>query len=99
VMDMLVEPDFVRHFFARIIEEVLAPWILCQKKHFPNAASVSGSDATASVPLLNVKTIKEWVVPGIQRLREMCGPELSVPNSIGDFIIATNEEVYPFFDV
>ncbi len=93
VMDMLMEPDFARHLFDRIIEEVLAPWILYQKKHFPNAASVSGSDATASVPLLNLKMIKEWVVPGIQRLRELCGPELSVPNWIGEHILRKPEEL------
>ncbi|MCP4415466.1 MAG: hypothetical protein GY805_02515 [Chloroflexi bacterium] len=93
VMDMMVEPDFAHHLFDRIIEEVLAPWILYQKKHFPNATSVSGSDATASVPLLNVKMIKEWIVPGIQRLRELCGSEISVPNWIGDSILLKPEEL------
>ncbi|MFQ5420545.1 MAG: uroporphyrinogen decarboxylase family protein [Anaerolineae bacterium] len=93
VTDMVMEPAFARHLFDRIIEEVLAPWILYQKNYFPQAMSVSGSDAAASVPLLNVPMLREWVVPGIQRLRELCGPEISVPNWIGERILRNPEDL------
>jgi uroporphyrinogen-III decarboxylase len=84
IMDILLDPDFARGLFDAIVEEVLAPWILYQKKHFPNATSIGGSDASASLPILNLQIIKEWVVPYIQRLREICGPEVYVPNWVGE---------------
>ena len=93
VMDMLQEPAFARQVFDRIIEEVLAPWILYQKKHFPLATSMSGSDATASIPLLNLRLIKEWVAPSILRLRELCEADLSVPNWIGEHFLPNPEEL------
>jgi uroporphyrinogen-III decarboxylase len=84
IMDMMLNPSFARGLFDAIVEEVLAPWILYQKRHFPQATSISGSDATASLPILNLRMLKEWVAPYILRLRETCGPEVHVPNWVGE---------------
>ena len=84
IMDIMLNPDFARGLFDAIVEEVLAPWILYQKRHFPNATSISGADATASLPILNPRILEEWVVPYILRLRELCGPEVHVPNWVGE---------------
>jgi uroporphyrinogen-III decarboxylase len=93
IMDILMNPDFARGLFDAIVEEVLAPWILCQKKHLPNATSISGADATASLPILNMRMLKEWVAPHILRLRELCGPEVHVPNWVGERYLKKPEEM------
>ena len=84
IRDILLTPDFARGLFDAIVEEVLAPWILYQKKYFPHVTSIGGSDAFSSLPILNMKIFKEWVVPYILRLREICGPEVYVPNWVGE---------------
>jgi len=93
IMDILMNPDFARGLFDAIVEEVLAPWILYQRKHFPNATNIGGSDATASLPILNLPMLKEWVVPYILRLRELCGPEVYVPNWVGEKHLKNPEEM------
>lgn len=93
IMDMILNPSFARGLFDAIVDEVLIPWILYQKKHLPNATSISGSDATASPPILSVKMLEEWVVPYILRLREICGPEVYVPNWVGEQAIKEPERL------
>lgn len=87
IMDILMSPDFARGLFDAITEEVLAPWILYQKKQFPNAAGISGADAMASLPIVNMSILEDWVVPYILRLRELCGPEVYVPNWVGEKLL------------
>ncbi len=93
IMDILVTPDFARGLFDAIVEEVLAPWILYQKKIFPNATSIGGADATASVPIVNLEILEKWIVPSILRLREICGPEVYVPNWVGEKFLKKPEEL------
>lgn len=93
IMDILTNPDFARGLFDAIVEKVLAPWILYQKAHFPNATSIGGADATASLPILNMSILKEWVTPYILRLRELCGPEVYVPNWVGERYLKEPEEM------
>jgi uroporphyrinogen decarboxylase len=93
IFDILLNPDFARGLFDAIVEEVLAPWILYQKKHFPLATSISGSDAFASLPTLNMEILEEWVVPYILRLREICGSEVYVPNWVGEKLLKKPEDL------
>ena len=93
IRDILMAPDFARGLFDAIVEEVLAPWILYQKKHFPQVTSIGGSDAFASLPIINMKIFKEWVVPYILRLREICGPEVYVPNWVGEKLLKEPEDL------
>jgi uroporphyrinogen-III decarboxylase len=93
IMDMYADPDFVRTLFDRIIEELLAPWVLRLKQEFPNARSICGSDATASLPLVDLDILAEWIVPYILRLRELCGPEVYVPNWVGESYLKNPAEL------
>jgi uroporphyrinogen-III decarboxylase len=93
IMDMLRNPDFARGLFDAIVEEVLAPWILYQKKIFPETANIAGADAMASLPIVNLKMLEEWVIPYILKLREICGPEVYVPNWIGESHLAQPEKM------
>ncbi|MEW5718831.1 MAG: uroporphyrinogen decarboxylase family protein [Chloroflexota bacterium] len=93
LMDICADPDFARELFERVTEQVLAPWILYQKKHFPNAMKISGADATASVPIVNLDILRNWIVPYILRLREICGRAVSVANWVGESHLKNPEEM------
>ena len=93
IFDMMLNPTFARDLFDRAIEEVLAPWILYQKAHFPAATNIVGSDASASVPILSPDMIHEWIVADILRLRDLCGPEIYVPNWVGEALLSEPEEL------
>lgn len=96
IKNIIKSPDFVRNLFDAIVETVLAPWILYQKRHFPNATSIGGSDATASLPIVNMRMLEEWAVPYILRLREICGPEVYVPNWVGERYLKDPREMLAF---
>ena len=84
LLDMHGDPGFARGLMDAVVEEVLAPWILYQKRRFPEATKISGADATASLPLVNLPVLQHWIVPSIRRLRELCGPEVFVANWAGE---------------
>ncbi len=84
LLDMHEDPDFARGIMDAVTEEVLAPWILYQKRCFPGSARISGADATASLPIVNLPVLRRWVIPPIERLRQLCGPEVSVANWVGE---------------
>ncbi len=84
LIDMHEDPAFARGLMDAVTNEVLAPWILYQKRCFPGAQRISGADATASIPLVNLPVLRRWIVPYIQRLRQLCGPEVYVANWVGE---------------
>jgi len=84
LLDMHEDPGFARGIMDAVTEEVLAPWILYQKRCFPASTRISGADATASLPIVNLPVLCRWVIPSIQRLRALCGPEVSVANWVGE---------------
>lgn len=84
LIDTYSDPDFSRSLFDRITEELLAPWILRLKKEFPGARSICGDDAVSSIPIVAPDIINEWIIPYIQRLRHLCGPQVHVPNWVGE---------------
>lgn len=93
IMDIYRDPDFARGLFEALVDEVLAPWILYQKKHFPKTTRITGADATASLPIVNLPILEEWIVPYILRLREICGPEVYVPNWVGERYLKDPEKL------
>jgi len=93
VMDIYTDPDFARSLFDRITEEVLTPWILRLKKEFPQARAFSGDDAAGSLPIVSPELSREWIVPYVRRLRELCGPGIYVPNWVGERYLKTPEEM------
>ncbi len=84
LIDMHEDPEFARGLMEAITDEVLAPWILHQKRRFPGAAKIAGADAAASLPIVNLPILKRWIMPSIQRLRELCGPGIYVANWVGE---------------
>ena len=86
-------PDFARELLERLTEEVLAPWLSYQKAHFHAATKISGADAVASLPIVNVSILRDWALPYIQRLRELTGLELRVVNWWGESYLKHPEEM------
>ncbi len=84
LFDIFDTPSFAKNLFDRLTEDVIAPWIMYQKEQFPQATSVAGSDAVSSLPIVNMEILRDWSVPYILRLRELCGPEIHVPNWVGE---------------
>ncbi len=84
ILNMFDASDFVRELFTRVTEEIIAPWILHQRKHFPDAVGISGADAMASIPIISPDVLREWIIPYILRLRELCGAEVNVANWVGE---------------
>ena len=93
LIDIYMDPDFVHSLFDRIVEEVLAPWVLHLKKEFPNVKNIAGDDAAGSLPIVNPDIIRNWIVPYFLRLRELCGPEIFVPNWVGEKYLKNPEEM------
>lgn len=93
LIDIYVDPDFARDLIDSITEDVLAPWIRYQQQHFPAASRVSGADATASLPIVNLDTLRQWALPPILRLRELCGPGVCVANWVGEHYSKTPDAV------
>ena len=94
IMDILMQPVFAGELFDRIVEELLAPWILHLKEKFPEAKAICGNDATSSLPIINMGILRDWVVPYILRLRQICGPEIYVPNWVGESQLKNPEEMF-----
>jgi hypothetical protein len=84
IKDILRNPQFARALLDRLTEQVVIPWIMYQKGRHPNFTGIAGADAMASIPIVNLDILAEWVVPYILRLREGCGPQVYVPNWVGE---------------
>jgi len=52
-----------------------------------------GSDATASLPIVNLDILKKWIVPYIERLRDFCGLQVYVPNWVGERLLDNPAEM------
>jgi uroporphyrinogen-III decarboxylase len=93
LMDILMKPDFANELFDRITYELLAPWVHYLKEKFPGARGICGNDATSSLPIVNTEILKDWILPYVVRLRQICGPETYVPNWVGESHLKNPEEM------
>ena len=84
LIDMYRDPEFARELLDRVTDDVLIPWIKRLKTVCPRASGITGSDAAASLPIVNPDILKEWILPYVARLREKCGPTVVVPNWVGE---------------
>jgi uroporphyrinogen-III decarboxylase len=93
VMDMCLNPEFAHELMTRVTEELLIPWLEYLKGKFPQAPALVGSDALASLPIVNIKFMNEFIAPYIERLREVCGSTVNVSNWTGESYAKNPEEV------
>jgi len=95
-MDMYSDPDFVKELFDRVVEEVLAPWVIRLKKEFPRVKNISADDASASLPIVSPGIIEEWILPYVIRLRELAGHDVYMPNWVGEKFLKDPEKMLDF---
>jgi uroporphyrinogen-III decarboxylase len=81
---ILRNPDFAKVLLEMLTDDIIIPWIEYQKAHLPNFTGIAGADAMASVPIVNPTILAKWVMPNILRVRERCGPQVYVPNWVGE---------------
>jgi uroporphyrinogen-III decarboxylase len=84
LVDIFMTPDFVRELLTRITEKGLAPWLLRIKEEFPHLTEIGADDALGSLPIVSPQIMQEWVLPAALDLKERVGPEVSVPNWVGE---------------
>ena len=93
VMDMCINPKFAHELMTRVTEDVLIPWLEYLKGKFPQTPALVGADALASLPIVNIKIMDEFITPYVERLREACGPTVCVPNWTGERYAKNPEDV------
>jgi uroporphyrinogen-III decarboxylase len=98
LMDIYTNPGFARRLFERVTEKVVGPWIAYQLQQFPGGG-MGGSDATASLPIVNLEILEHWVVPYILQLREQYGPQVYVPNWVGERYLNAPEKIQKMLDL
>jgi len=91
LIEIFTKPDFVRELLDRITEEVLTPWLLRVKKEFPNLREIGADDALGSLPIVSPDIMRDWVMPPVLKLRELVGPEVYVPNWVGEHYLLNPE--------
>lgn len=96
IMDCLMNPGFAHELVNRIIEKVIIPYVNYLKKEFPEANAIYGADAMASLPIVNINLLKEWIIPAILRIRNACGPEVCIPNMVGESYQKDSQEMLDF---
>ncbi|GAK57185.1 methyltransferase, MtaA/CmuA family [Candidatus Vecturithrix granuli] len=84
ILDMYEDLEFAHELLTFLTEEVIAPWINFQQDEFPESTSAIGADALCSPPMVNTKLIKNFSIPYIRRLRELCRRPVSVINWWGE---------------
>ncbi len=84
ISDIYADPQWAADLFERLCQEVLAPWIIHQHRKFPAATTMRGADATASVPIVNLRLLRDWAAHYIVRLRELTGLHVTVANWVGE---------------
>jgi uroporphyrinogen decarboxylase len=84
MLDLYEDIGFAHDLLSFLTEEVIAPWINVQKEAFPESAAAIGADALCSPPMVNTAFIKNFSIPYIRRLRELCKVPVSVINWWGE---------------
>lgn len=84
VLDMCLRPRFAHELMTRVTDELLIPWLEYLKGKFPHTPALVGADALASLPIVNIKLMDEFIAPYVERLRAACGPHVIVPNWTGE---------------
>jgi len=73
ILAIMTEPEKAHRLLRFLTEEVVAPWIICQRADCGRNEVATGSDALASPPILSVELVREFCLKYIKRLEEQVG--------------------------
>ena len=71
ISDIYNQPSFAHEIMNHLTHEIVAPWILDQKKLFDKNVPIRGVDAAASPPLVNKSILEEFDIPYLMILRSL----------------------------
>ena len=69
----MTAPEKVHALFAFLCDEVIAPWIICQRERANGDETAGGADAFASPPMMTIPMLHEFLVPYVDRLERAVG--------------------------
>jgi len=69
----VASPDKVHALLTFLTDEVIAPWIACQRDHAGSDETAGGADANASPPMLTPARTAEFCLRYVERLRQTVG--------------------------
>ncbi len=84
ILDVYEHQDFAHDLLTFLTEDVIAPWINIQKDELPESTLAIGADALCSPPMVNTTIIKDFSIPYICKLRELCKVPVAVINWWGE---------------
>jgi hypothetical protein len=67
------QPEHVHNLMFFLTDEVLAPWIACQREKSGVNATATGSEAFASPPLVTLDILEEFCIKYFKRLEDLVG--------------------------
>ena len=73
ILAIVTEPERVHRLMSFLADEVVGPWIQCQRESCGRNETATGSDALASPPLIGVEMVREFCLRYIERLEEKVG--------------------------
>ncbi len=73
VLACVTEPDEAHALMTFLTDEVIVPWIICQRDACGRVETASGADAYASPPILTVPMVREFCAAYFSRLEGTVG--------------------------
>lgn len=73
IMETIEDPDFVHEIQKRIVDDFHAPMYKALMKEIPGITEMDFVDAFASVPIVTVPIVEEFIRPYLQREKDMLG--------------------------
>lgn len=73
ILAIMTEPEKVHRLLSFLSDEVVAPWIKCQRADCGRNEIATGSDALASPPILSLELVREYCLKYIKRLEKQVG--------------------------
>ena len=84
IVQMNENPRFVHKLMNFLVDEVIAPYMNALVKEFPEAVSVEGSDAVASLPFITQDMLEEFSLGPLVRLQKLVDRPVYCDNWWGD---------------
>jgi uroporphyrinogen-III decarboxylase len=69
----MTTPEKVHALFTFLCDEVIAPWIACQRERANGDETAGGADAFASPPMMTISMLHEFLVPYVDRFERAVG--------------------------
>jgi uroporphyrinogen-III decarboxylase len=73
IVSIETDPERLHKLMLFLTDEVLAPWIVCQREKSGVNATATGSEAFASPPLVTLEILEEFCIKYFKRLEDRVG--------------------------